>query len=131
MPNAASDITNLEESTMGRTAQSRAPPGRDADRGRARWRRRVPSARVLQPPDSNVPLVVRGLTVGAAVAGVVGGVAGGVIGLVVHPATAWFAVFELGVPASVLGAVVGAAAGAATAAVRRARRHPDPAEPVG
>jgi hypothetical protein len=42
---------------------------------------------------------------------VVGSIAGLVVGLIAHPATAWFAVFELGIPASILGGLIGLAAG--------------------
>jgi hypothetical protein len=46
------------------------------------------------------------------VAGLIGAVVGLIVGLRVHPATAWFAVFELGIPAAIVGVVVGGAAGA-------------------
>jgi thiol:disulfide interchange protein len=46
------------------------------------------------------------------------GVAGLVAGLLVHPATAWFAVFELGIPASILGGLLGLASGAIAFTVR-------------
>lgn len=44
---------------------------------------------------------------GALSAGVLGGIAGLLVGLRAHPATAWFAVFELGIPASIIGGIVG------------------------
>ncbi len=56
---------------------------------------------------------------GAAVAGLLGAVAGLIVGLSVHPATAWFAAFELGLPAAILGALVGCAAGAVATAFGR------------
>jgi len=56
---------------------------------------------------------------GAAVAGLLGAVAGLIVGLFVHPATAWFAAFELGLPAAILGALVGCAAGAVVTAFGR------------
>jgi hypothetical protein len=59
--------------------------------------------------------------IGAAIAGAVGGVVGLVIGLAAHPATAWFAIFELGVPAALVGALVGLVAGAIADVVRRVR----------
>jgi hypothetical protein len=46
---------------------------------------------------------------GAVSGGVIGGIVGLIIGLGVNPATAWFAVFELGVPASIAGALAGGA----------------------
>ena len=59
-----------------------------------------------------LPLILRWAAIGAFSAAVVGGVVGLVVGLVVHPATAWFAVFELGIPASILGGLLGLATGA-------------------
>jgi len=53
------------------------------------------------------------------VAGVVGAVVGLIVGLRVRPATAWFAVFELGIPAAIVGAVVGCAAGVIATAFGR------------
>ena len=67
--------------------------------------RRVTSLRAL-------PLILRWAAIGAVSAAVVGGVVGLVVGLVVHPATAWFAVFELGIPASILGGLLGLVSGA-------------------
>lgn len=43
----------------------------------------------------------------ALVLGVLGGLVGLVLGLVSHPPTAWFAVLEVGVPATLLGLLVG------------------------
>jgi len=57
--------------------------------------------------------------VGVVLAGAVGGVLGLVVGLRVHPATAWFAVFELGVPAAVVGALLGLASGLSVKGIRR------------
>lgn len=56
---------------------------------------------------------------GAVAAGTVGAVVGLIVGLRAHPATAWFAVFELGIPAAVVGGIVGFAAGAIVSAFRR------------
>jgi hypothetical protein len=56
---------------------------------------------------------------GAVIAGLVGAVVGLVLGLRAHPATAWFAVVEVGLPAAVVGAVVGGAAGAIATAFGR------------
>lgn len=60
---------------------------------------------------SGVPLPLRYALVGGAVLGGIGGLVGLVIGLWAYPPTAWFAIFEVGVPAGVLGAVLGLAAG--------------------
>jgi uncharacterized membrane-anchored protein len=51
------------------------------------------------------------MLLGAIGFGLVGGVAGLVIGLVTYPATAWFAVIEVGFPSAVLGGIAGLAAG--------------------
>ena len=69
------------------------------------------------------PLIRRWASVGAVSAALVGGVVGLVVGLLVHPATAWFAVFELGVPASILGGVLGLASGVIAYAVQWAVRR--------
>lgn len=58
------------------------------------------------------PLISRWAAIGALSAGLVGGVVGLVVGLRVNPATAWFAIFELGIPSSILGGIVGFASGA-------------------
>ena len=58
---------------------------------------------------------------GSAVAGGTGLVIGAIIGLAVHPATAWFAAFELGVPAAVVGLACGSLAGVIVAAFARWR----------
>jgi hypothetical protein len=50
------------------------------------------------------PFARRWAVIGAVIAGAVGCLIGLVVGLVIYPPTAWFAVFELGVPASALGA---------------------------
>lgn len=65
-------------------------------------------------------LVSRWAVLGALVAGGVGCVSGLIIGLGVHAATAWFATFEVGIPAAITG-VVGAIAGATVVAARRSR----------
>ena len=75
-----------------------------------------------------LPLILRWAAIGAILAGVVGGIVGLVVGLLVHPATAWFAVFELGIPASILGAILGLASGAIANVVQwtvRRARAPD------
>jgi MFS family permease len=66
----------------------------------------------------------RGAAIGFVVGGVVGGILGLVLGLDAHPATAWAAVFELGIPAAIVGTVVGFLYGALVALARRLRpRH--------
>ena len=74
-------------------------------------------------PWQGLALPRRGAVIGAVVAGAVGGVVGLIVGLLAYPPTAWFAVFELGVPAAVLGGLVGLAAGGLAAfAKQRAGR---------
>ena len=65
-------------------------------------------------PDRNSPFGPgQGALVGAICLGLLGAIAGLIQGLRVHPATAWFAVFELGLPAGFAGAIVGATIGLA------------------
>jgi hypothetical protein len=78
-----------------------------------------------QPAAPELPLAVRWAFNGAGIASVIGGVAGLIIGLSVHPATAWFAVFEVGLPAAVVGTTLGAASGTVATVVRRIRARPD------
>jgi hypothetical protein len=66
-----------------------------------------------------LPVLPRSVVAGAVCAGVLGCVAGLVIGLLVYPPTAWFAVFELGIPAAIGGGVLGLIAGSVVLAVRR------------
>jgi hypothetical protein len=66
-----------------------------------------------------MPLPLRWAAIGAVSAALLGGVVGLVVGLRVHPPTAWFAIFEAGFPASILGGLVGLASGAIACAVCR------------
>ncbi len=68
---------------------------------------------------ASAPLVPRFAALGLVAAGVLGGVVGLVLGLRAHPATAWFAVLEVAVPAAVAGAVLGAFAGVVAVVVQR------------
>jgi ABC-type uncharacterized transport system permease subunit len=68
--------------------------------------------------------VPRFAVIGAAAALVLGGLVGLVLGLHAHPATAWFAVFEVGVPAGIAGAALGAFVGLVAVIVERINRHP-------
>jgi hypothetical protein len=78
-----------------------------------------------QPGES---LVLSWARNGAVSAGILGGVVGLVVGLHAYPATAWFAVMEVGLPASILGALLGLTAGAIALAARRLHptRPPQP-----
>ncbi len=53
----------------------------------------------------------RWAAIGVVSAGLIGGIAGLVVGIMAHPATAWFATFELGIPSAVAGGLVGLVAG--------------------
>jgi ABC-type uncharacterized transport system permease subunit len=63
--------------------------------------------------------VTRYAVVGATACAILGGVVGLVLGLRAYPATAWFAVFEVGVPAGIVGAVVGALVGLLAVTVQK------------
>ncbi len=67
-------------------------------------------------------LLQQWMTIGLTVGAVVGGIAGLVLGLENNPATAWFAVFEVGLPAALVGAVLGALAALILTASRRINR---------
>ena len=60
----------------------------------------------------DVPLPLRWGLNAAAAAALLGGLVGLVVGLAANPATAWFAVFELGVPSAILGGLLGFSFGA-------------------
>jgi ABC-type uncharacterized transport system permease subunit len=71
---------------------------------------------------SATPLPARWAILGATSAGVIGAIAGLVVGLRAYPPTAWFAVFELGVPATIAGGLVGFVAALVVMAGRRIMR---------
>jgi len=83
----------------------------------------MPSTRSRWSRLAALPLVQRCTVVGALVSGVLGGLAGLVLGLIAYPPTAWFAVLEVGVPATIAGAALGALAGAVGLAARRLSAH--------
>lgn len=60
---------------------------------------------------------------GMLLAGIAGAIVGLVIGLHVYAATAWAAMFELGVPAAVVGAAGGFLVGYGLSLASRFRRH--------
>jgi hypothetical protein len=68
------------------------------------------------------PSASRWAAIGLVAGFIVGGIVGLIIGLDAHPATAGFAVFELGIPASVLGGFVGLVSGAVAHALDRRHR---------
>ena len=65
-----------------------------------------------------LPVLQRSALAGTVCGGVLGGVAGLVLGLLAYPPTAWFAVFELGIPAALAGGILGLIAGSVVLAVR-------------
>jgi hypothetical protein len=70
---------------------------------------------------SDFPILLRFVIVSAACAGVAGAIVGLILGLRANPATAWFAIFEVGIPALVAGAVLGLAIGLIVRAARKVR----------
>jgi hypothetical protein len=75
----------------------------------------------MNAPPGPAPATARWAAIGALSAGIVGGIVGLVLGLLAHPATAWFAIIEVGMPAAVVGAVLGLASGAVADVTRRRR----------
>jgi len=69
-----------------------------------------------------VSLLERCAIVGAGGGGAAGAITGLVVGLLVHAQTAWFAVFEAGIPGSLLGGLVGTTVAVVIAAGRRIAR---------
>lgn len=65
----------------------------------------------------------RWATVGALALGLLGAVAGLAIGLHVDVNTAWFGIFELGIPATIVGGAIGFMAGGLVAAGHRVLRR--------
>lgn len=73
---------------------------------------------------SSIPLLLRAIIVGVVTAGGAGSIVGLLVGLAANPATAAFAVVELGLPAATIGAVVGLLVGLSILLARRIRRRP-------
>lgn len=71
---------------------------------------------------AQLPFLGRFIFVGMLLAGALGSVVGLIVGLRVYPPTAWFAVFELGVPAAVVGALLGLASGLSVRGIRHLHR---------
>ena len=78
--------------------------------------------RTLPAALAQLPVVRRFVVAGTLLGGGVGGLIGLIVGLRVYPPTAWFAIFELGIPAAVVGAVLGLAAGISVRRLRRLQR---------
>jgi hypothetical protein len=85
---------------------------------RARSRGRVSGfAEVIR-----LPVVARCAVSGSLIGTVAGGLIGVVLGIRANPATAWFAVFEAGLPGGVVGGTVGSLIGLAVWVYRKALR---------
>jgi hypothetical protein len=68
---------------------------------------------------ASLPLIPRLAVVCSITACGLGGLVGLVLGLRAYPPTAWFAVFEVAIPAGILGAVLGALVGVVAVTVQR------------
>jgi hypothetical protein len=68
-----------------------------------------------------LPVPLRHALIGAVTFGVLGGVVGLILGLRAYAPTAWFAVFEVGMPAAFLGAVLGVTVGSVVWVYHHAR----------
>jgi hypothetical protein len=86
-------------------------------------------SQIASEPQS-MPLPARCAFVGAMLVGAIGAAIGLVVGLLAYPPTAWFAVFELGLPACIAGGTVGLIFGLSAALITgigrrlKARRIP-------
>ena len=67
----------------------------------------------------DLPALARFVVVGTASLCVVGGIVGLIVGLFAYPPTAWFAVFEVGIPGAIVGAIVGLLVGAVAITIRK------------
>ena len=76
-----------------------------------------------------LPTPARWAVIGAVGLGLIGGVVGLVVGLAVYPPTAWFAVFEVAIPAGILGGFLGLAGGSVAYCVHRLGRAPASGHP--
>jgi hypothetical protein len=79
---------------------------------------------VLHTMFRDLAIALSAMIIGAVVLGGLGGAVGLVVGLSVNPATAWFAVLEVGVPAGVVGWVIGLPVGLVAQCIVRAREDP-------
>jgi ABC-type uncharacterized transport system permease subunit len=69
------------------------------------------------------PILSRWAAIGLLCGFIVGAVLGLVVGLDANPSTAWFAVFEAGIPAAFLGGLIGVVSAAVTHVVQRCGRR--------
>lgn len=71
---------------------------------------------------AHMGLPLRCTVLGTVAVGTAGAIAGLILGLLANPPTAWFAVFEGGIPAAIVGGILGLLAGLLAEAARRFRR---------
>ena len=86
----------------GRNAHSPSPGGL----GRMRT--------ILRGITDELPMPLAWAFRGALACGSAGALAGLIVGLIAYPPTAWFAVFELGIPATIAGTLLGLGTGSVT-----------------
>lgn len=86
-------------------------------------RRRPSALRSMVHELARWQLPLRMVVYGALVTGLAGCVAGLVIGLFVYAPTAWFATFEVGIPAAIIGSILGLVVGSLIVAVQTIRRR--------
>jgi uncharacterized membrane protein YedE/YeeE len=75
----------------------------------------------VAPPSASA-LMSRWAAVGSVAAFIAGAIVGLIVGLDAYPPTAWFAVFEVGIPAAVVGGLLGLVGGAVAYTIQRLRR---------
>lgn len=73
---------------------------------------------------NRLPIVLRSTIFGVLIGCAVGGIAGLIVGLRTYVPTAWFAIFEVGIPAGLVGGLFGAIVGVALWACRKTFRRP-------
>ena len=70
-----------------------------------------------------LPIVLRSMIFGLLIGAVVGGIVGLVVGVYAYVPTAWFAIFEVGIPAGLFGGLLGAIVGLILCAYGKAFRR--------
>lgn len=75
------------------------------------------------PRVAREPLPLRWAAIGACIGALIGGLTGLIVGLTAHWQTAWFAVFELGIPATFAGLTLGVVSGGIAVLLTRLRHR--------